>query len=197
MNKIIITMICIIVVLVGIIAGVMYFTPNTKTEGKILNEEKMENERKENIAIENASNTQEANSKEEEKISPNCEVIKNIYYKGCEHTKSIYSNIEEEFVNLNKEELQKKLPDWEIEKFSKNKIVLYKAQDGECGEHYIVRNKDGQVVIYRKTEEGKEELVEKTDISTEYLPKTDKMEIENGIEVNGKQALYQLIEDYE
>ena len=75
--------------------------------------------------------------------------------------------------------------------------MLYKAQDGECGEHYIVRNKDGQVVIYRKTEEGKEELVEKTDISTEYLPKTDKMEIENGIEVNGKQALYQLIEDYE
>ena len=197
MNKIIITMICIIVVLVGIIAGVMYFTPNTKTEGNILNEANMENKIQENISIENTSSTQEANSKEEEKISPNCEVIKNIYYKGCEHTKSIYSNIEEEFVNLNKEELQKKLPDWEIEKFSENKIVLYKAQDGECGEHYIVKDKDGQVVIYRKTKEGKEELIETTDISTEYLPETDKMEIEKGIEINGKQALYQLIEDYE
>ena len=197
MNKIIITMICIIVVLVGIIAGVMYFTPNTKTEGNILNEANIENKIQENISIENTSNTQEANFKEEEKISPNCEVIKNIYYKGCEHTKSIYSNIEEEFVNLNKEELQKKLPDWEIEKFSENKIVLYKAQDGECGEHYIVKDKDGQVVIYRKTKEGKEELIETTDISTEYLPETDKMEIEKGIEINGKQALYQLIEDYE
>ena len=197
MNKIIITMICIIVVLVGIIAGVMYFTPNTKTEGNILNEANMENKIQENISIENTSSTQEANSKEEEKISPNCEVIKNIYYKGCEHTKSIYNNIEEEFVNLNKEELEKKLPDWEIEKFSENKIVLYKAQDGECGEHYIVKDKDGQVVIYRKTKEGKEELIETTDISTEYLPETDKMEIEKGIEINGKQALYQLIEDYE
>ena len=70
MNKIIITMICIIVVLVGIIAGVMYFTPNTKTQENILNEANMENKMQENISIENTSNTQEANSKEEEKISP-------------------------------------------------------------------------------------------------------------------------------
>ena len=47
-----------------------------------------------------------------------------------------------------------------------------------------------------KTENGEEEI-EVTDISTEYLPETDKIQMENGIEVNGKQALNQLIEDYE
>ena len=36
-----------------------------------------------------------------------------------------------------------------------------------------------------------------TDIATEYLTDTDKVEMEKGIEVNGKQNLNQLIEDFE
>lgn len=197
MNKIIITMICIIVILVGIIAGFLYFSPNEKGEENVVEEAKAINNVEQNTVItENIVNSLETNSSEEEKISPNCEIIKRIYYKKCEHITNSYSNIEERFVNMTKEELEEELPDWQIEEFSENRIVLYQEQEGECNEHYIVRDKDGQVVIYQKTENGEEEI-EVTDISTEYLPQTDKIQMENGIEVNGKQALYQLIEDYE
>ena len=197
MNKIIITMICIIVVLVGIISAVLVFTPNEKQEENIIEEAKEVNNINPNTTIrENTVNSLETNSSEEEKISPNCEIIKKVYYKGCEHTTNSYSNIEERFVNMTEDELAEELPDWKIEEFSGNRIVLYQEQDGECNEHYIVRDKDGQVVIYQKTENGEEEI-EVTDISTEYLPETDKIQMENGIEVNGKQALNQLIEDYE
>ena len=79
---------------------------------------------------------------------------------------------------MTEDELAEELPDWQIEEFSENRIVLYQEQDGECNEHYIVRDKDGQVVIYQKTENGEEEI-EVTDISTEYLPETDKIQMEN------------------
>ncbi len=36
-----------------------------------------------------------------------------------------------------------------------------------------------------------------TDIATEYLTDTDKIKMEKGIRVNGKQNLNQLIKDYE
>ena len=42
-----------------------------------------------------------------------------------------------------------------------------------------------------------EKEYQKTDISTEYLTDTDKIEIENGLKVYGKENLSQIIEDYE
>ena len=42
-----------------------------------------------------------------------------------------------------------------------------------------------------------EEFVEDTDIATEFLTETDRIELQNGIEANGRVELNQLIEDYE
>ena len=42
-----------------------------------------------------------------------------------------------------------------------------------------------------------EKEYEVTDISTEYITDTDKINMKNGIKVNGKQELNQLIEDFE
>ena len=46
-------------------------------------------------------------------------------------------------------------------------------------------------------ENGQEKEYQKTDISTEYLTDTDKIEIKNGLKVYGKENLSQIIEDYE
>ena len=69
--------------------------------------------------------------------------------------------------------------------------------EGECGEHYIVRDRGGQVVIYNVQKDGTETEYEVTGITTQYLTDTDKINMEKGIEVNGKQNLNQLIEDFE
>ena len=60
------------------------------------------------------------------------------------------------------------------------------------------RNPEGKVVeILGHINDGTKKLLEETGISTDYLPETDKVQMQNGIEVNGKQELNQLIEDYE
>ena len=100
-------------------------------------------------------------------------------------------------VNLNKEQLHEKYPNYEIEKFASNEIILYQEKEGECNEHYIVKDKEGNVVIYKILEDGTNEEYEVTRIATEYLTDTDKINLKNGIRVNGKQELNQLIEDFE
>lgn len=138
----------------------------------------------------------EANS-DEEKVSPNCSFTEKIYYRGCGHTTSNYLELPQDIVNLNREQVQDKYLDWQLEKFASNEIVLYQEKDGECGEHYVVRENGGNVVVYRILEDGTEELYEVTGISSEYLTDTDRVNMKNGIRVNGKQELNQLIEDFE
>ena len=130
-------------------------------------------------------------------MSPNCSITIRTFYKKCGHTTSEYDNIPEKLVNCTKEEIKNKYEGYKVEKFSSNEIILYIEKDGECGEHYIVRDKDGTVMIYRNIGNGEEEFVEETGISTDYLPETDKINMKNGIQVNGKQALNQLIENFE
>ena len=100
-------------------------------------------------------------------------------------------------VNLTKRELQEKYNEWNIEEFSDTNIILKKESKDSCDEHFILKDKDGIVTVFKKDENGEEREYEITDISTEYLTDTDKINMKNGIEVNGIQNLNQLIEDFE
>ena len=79
----------------------------------------------------------------------------------------------------------------------KYNIILYREFESSCGQHYILRNDNGKITIYLINENDEEEIYEQTEISIEYLTQRDKEQIEQGIRVNGKEELYQIIEDFE
>ena len=87
-------------------------------------------------------------STSEEKISINTEVIEEIYYTQCDHLiknkKKSISNL----INMTKDDLIEEYPNWEIKEFSKERVVLYKEEQGFCNEHYLVKDVDGLVTIY-------------------------------------------------
>lgn len=197
MNKTIMSIIAIIVIIGAIIIGVQICKPNKEQEDIIT---KVSDEKIEDDCTDEYQEIQEemlqANSTEE-KISPNCFITMKKTYNKCGHTTSEYIAIPKELVNKTKEDLKEKYAGWTIDKFSDTQIVISKKEEGECGEHYIVKDKEGKVVIYKLLEDGTEKEYEVTDISTEYITDTDKINMKNGIKVNGKQKLNQLIEDFE
>ena len=200
MNKIITGLVCVIVILGAIITAVAISRPNESEEQLQIET----NVADENILDECTDEYEELQENEmletdaqEEKISPNCSFTVRTYYKGCGHITSEYNNIPEELVNKTEQELKEMYPEYMVETFKSNEIVVYKEKEGECGEHYLVKDLNGTVVIYERMNDGTEKLLEETSISTDYLPETDKIQMQEGIEVNGKQELNQLIEDYE
>ena len=197
MNKTIMSIIAIIVIIGAIIIGVQICKPNKEQEDIIT---KVSDEKIEDDCTDEYQEIQEemlqANSTEE-KISPNCFITMKKTYNKCGHTTSEYIAIPKELVNKTKEDLEEKYAGWTIDKFSDTQIVISKKEEGECGEHYIVKDNEGKVVIYKLLEDGTENEYEVTDISTEYITDTDKINMKNGIKVNGKQELNQLIEDFE
>lgn len=200
MNKLIITMIAIIVVIGAMFTATAIFTPKRNTDVESIQTEIAEEEILDDCTDEyeemEYEETVRANT-QEEKTSPNCSLTTKTYYKKCGHTKSEYTQLPQDFVNLTQDEIQEKYQEYKIEEFTTNAIVLYQEKEGDCGEHYMVKDKDGMVKVYQILEDGSEQELETTGITTEYLPETDKINMKNGIQVNGKQNLNQLIEDFE
>ena len=136
-------------------------------------------------------------SETETKVSPNAELVIKKYYKECGHTTEEKRNVANDMVNKTQEEIEKLYPDYKVESFFNNKIVLIKEEEGQCDEHYIVRDENSNIMIYKILSDGKEEIYQNTGISTEYLPETDKISLRDGIKVFGRENLNSVIEDFE
>ena len=134
----------------------------------------------------------------EEKISPNANLILKKKYTKCGHTIEENVEIPKEFVNLTQKELEESYAEWKVEEFSPLNIILTKDENAFCNEHYILKSEDdGVVSIYKIDENGEETFYETTEIYTEYLTENDKIELENGLRVFGKENLNSILEDFE
>lgn len=131
------------------------------------------------------------------KVTPNTLLILKRIYTDCGHTIINNAEIPEEMVNLNKQEVEKGYPNWKIEKFEKEEVILSKELNSFCGEHYLIIEEEGRVLIYSLDEAGNKTLKEDTDIAFEYLPETDKIILKNGIYVYGTEELSRIKEDFE
>lgn len=202
MNKTILTMISIIVILLAIITAVFIFKPNQNEMPRNIetkmSEEKYEKE-KETEEIDKKVEDKDivTTDSDEEKVSPNAFITFETTYNKCGHTKKEFLEVTEQMVNKTKKEIEELYTGWNMKKFTSTEIILSKNEEGECGEHYLVKEENNIIVIYEILSNGKEKEYEITDISTEYITKEDKERLKKGIRLNGKAELNQFIEDFE
>lgn len=202
MKKIWMIILIILVILIGIVVGRLIYNNNVKLANKnniIQNEINIVSEKVTDDCTEEYQEVQEeiATNSQEEKISPNCLLILKKYYDECNHTINEYVDVPQDLVNGTEEDLKKEYPYWQIEKYSNNEIILYKEFNSNCGQHFVLREDEGKITVYKINENNEEETYEKTEISVEYLSETDKGKISEGIKVNGIEELNQLLEDFE
>ena len=184
----------IVAIIIGFFVGKYLY--NLEEDKKEL-ENNIQNTASSNL-IDNTNTLKIETSVSEEKISINTEVIEEIYYIECDHLLKYTKKDIKNLVNMTKEELAKKYPDWEVKEFSEDKVVLYKEEADYCEEHYLVKDVDGFVTIYAMDNGEKiRELVKVTEIETKYLTETDQENLKEGIKVYTGQNLNKLIEDFE
>lgn len=72
--------------------------------------------------------------------------------------------------------------------------TVYHAQEvSETEKTFVMSSEHGRLVVYRK---GEQEPFMTTDTFTYSLPKTDKRQLEQGIEIQGEEELRKTLEDY-
>lgn len=140
----------------------------------------------------------QTSTEENEKISINTKIIQQVYYNECNHMIETPIKDTTKYINMTESKLKKEFANWEIKKFTKEEVILYKEEEDFCNEHFLVKDVDGYVTIY--TLNGSDELLEilrTTDIATQYLTETDKSSLKDGIKIYTNQNLNKLIEDFE
>lgn len=191
---------------IGIIAGIGIYEKNKKqsiekniieNEVNKISEEVTDECTEEWEELEEQAKLNIQTNSNEEKISPNCLLILKRYYKECNHIINEYIDIPQKLVNKTQLDLENEYLNWEVKKYSSTEIIIYKEFDSDCGQHFILKDDEGKITIYKINENNEEEVYQKTEISIDYLTETDKAEIQNGIRVNGIEELNQVIENFE
>jgi hypothetical protein len=183
-----------IVILFAIIIGKNIFSNQNPNNTTII----LEYNTVENIVQQNTPvNDIAVNTTDKEKVSPNATLVLKKYYEECNHTIKEYAKMPEEYVNLTKEELESKLDNWNVEEFLQNEVSLIKTIGGVCNEHYVLRQKDGYIAVYKIDSNNQEILQDETGIATQYLTENDKLKLEEGIIIYGNEELNSTLEDYE
>ncbi|MBR4110965.1 MAG: BofC C-terminal domain-containing protein [Clostridia bacterium] len=139
---------------------------------------------------------QEVASTSQEKISPYAKITVEKYYKQCDHSTIEIYDVPKELVNLTQEELQKRYENWEIKQFSSNDIQLYRQINANCSSHFVLKEKDGYIAVYKVVSNNLDELNMITEIEYASLKEEDKLAVENGIKIYGKEELSSVIEDF-
>jgi len=93
--------------------------------------------------------------------------------------------------------LREKFKEWEVQKFTERQIVLYKEIDGFCNEHYILKEKNGKIAIFKIDRNNNQTFLKNTEIAIQYLPEEDLKSIQKGIIIYTKKELNKVIEDFE
>lgn len=201
MKKMWIIGLIIAIIIIGIILGIFIYNnnANNKQNSIVENEINIVSEKVTDECTEEYQNSEEEieTDSQEEKISPNCLLTLKKYYEECNHTINEYVDIPQDLVNGTEEDLKNEYPYWQVEKYSSNDIILYKEFNSNCGQHFVLREDNGKITVYKINENNTEEVYENTEISVEYLSETDKIKISEGIRVNGIEELNQLLEDFE
>ncbi len=175
--------------------GIGYFYLNTREDQK--KESKVENNIIKNIVKNIVKNETISTENQEEKVSPNAELLTITLYRKCGHEIIENKHVEKDMVNLNKNQIQEKFKGYVIETFSNDQISLYKEEEKVCNEHFLIGQENGFINIYKLNEDGEEELYESTNISIEYFPEDEKNKIIGKIEIIGKEELYEQLENFE
>ena len=133
-------------------------------------------------------------------VSPNAVIVIKRNYNDCGHVLKEFKQIDNKYVNMNKTEFEteflKDNANFVIENFSSKEIVVSENVSGNCDQHYLLQANNGVVMIYKYNDKGEKEEYKKTNIALEYLTETDKMDLEEGIEVVGESELSSRLEDY-
>ena len=196
MRKFWIIMIIIVVLLAlgGSIGIYIYNLKNTSNNNSVKAKELADELKK--TLVEEEQNTVTTSSKNI-KISHNSIVVKNTLYKICNHEIRQTEVIPVELVNKEEKDIQQYYKDWEIKKYSPTEVVLYREKDEYCDKHYVLRENNGVIAIYKIDDNNKETLRENTQIQTKYLPEIDLIKLNSGIYAIGEEELNSILEDFE
>ena len=190
----------ILAVILAIITGIIlsiYIYKLSKVEEHIAFDVEYTQIKSENT-VNSINNTIQETYSSRNKTTPNTKIIEKQYYKECGHLIQTEEKINESLINKDETEIKSIYTGWEVQKFTPNEIIVYKEINDFCDEHYLLKEVEGEIIIFRLDKDNNEkEIIRETGIQTKYLSEIDIENLKQGIKIYGDKELSSAIQDYE
>ena len=148
-----------------------------------------QNMQKKTVYAETTANTKQV-------ITENTKLICRYFYTMDRVTKECMETAPTYLYGLNMEQLADVYKDWEIIRFSSERVIMRTVIEGMSTEVYLIGESDGQIAVYLNDPEKGPLLKEKTNIPISVLPEDEMEKIKSGIQVIGDEALVKVLSDY-
>lgn len=132
----------------------------------------------------------------EVKITPYTQLVIKKKFTKCGHDSINAMTVPLELINFTKEELQEKYTGWNIEEFSEEQVVLSRDIESNCENHFVIKNKNEDVLVYKELTEDKLNFIEEIDVNLELLSEEDRESLMDGIRLYGQEELAIWKENY-
>jgi hypothetical protein len=120
------------------------------------------------------------------------------YYTGCGHYLIEEHPMENRYIGKNREELAQAYPNWTLKLFTPQRLVLRTEIDSYCPDHYMIKEENGFLVIFRPDKDtGIMLIVEATNIRLERLDSRLQEQLSQGIVVDGIEGVELFMENLE
>ena len=129
-------------------------------------------------------------------ITENTKLICRYFYTLDRVTKEYMETAPAYLQGLNMEQLSEIYKDWEIIRFSSERVIMRTVIEGMSTEVYLIGESEGKIAVYLDDPEKGPILREKTDIPISVLPADEIEKIKSGIRVVGDEALVKILSDY-
>jgi hypothetical protein len=137
---------------------------------------------------------QPANAIPNDLITASTKITFKTYFTLCSHIIDKEPDNGSGFINLSKSDLMDKLPDWTVNEFSSQQVILKREIQTYCPRHYIIGSKDGYIAIYVYNDDGIKILHEMTESPISILTTEDQNNLEYGIVADSEEELQQKLE---
>lgn len=116
----------------------------------------------------------------------------------CGHNLVSYRAATPQEVGLSREQVEDMYSSWDIKEFSASIVWLCERVDGYCPNHYVIKDNDGRIAIYRPLEDGRGfYLIRQTSIDTAFLNADLQERVKEGWVVDSLEQVEQLVESWD
>ena len=131
-----------------------------------------------------------------ERIVPSTLMVYEYVYKDGGIQETTQDNSPYFLLDKTEEEISDMFSDWEIVSFTSEKVVLRKTLEEKSGQYYILGIQDGCIAVFYSEPVNGSKLKEVTSTPVSALSAEEQIRLREGINVDGKEELMRLLEDY-
>lgn len=150
-------------------------------------------------ASNNKINSENLSSDQKFKLDEYCQ----IWFQDDDEVPVMLGKVTDDLLNKTEAEiksaLEEKYPGKEVSTMNKYQIILKTSNDNidlSKSNKYTLENEDGYITVFKYDKNGKKELIEKTSIQINSLPKSVQQELKQSVVLDSEEDAYSRLEDF-